>query len=100
MVIPLFFVGIGLKADFGSIGDAPYLVLALLAVAVAGKIAGCALGARLSGDLRPGHPDDKITMTCSVSRVRRRGAEPNVTRRATAGSARAVGFCLLPVPNT
>lgn len=46
--VPLFFVGIGLKADLGSLGDAPYFVLALLAMAVAGKVAGCYLGARLS----------------------------------------------------
>jgi Kef-type K+ transport system membrane component KefB len=47
--IPLFFVGIGLQADFRSLGEAPVLVLALLAVAVAGKVAGCFAGARLTG---------------------------------------------------
>jgi Kef-type K+ transport system membrane component KefB len=45
--VPLFFVGIGLKADLASIGEAPYLVLALLAVAIVGKVAGCYAGARL-----------------------------------------------------
>lgn len=45
--VPLFFVGIGLKADLGSIGEAPYLVLALLAVAIVGKVAGCYAGSRL-----------------------------------------------------
>ncbi len=46
--IPIFFVAIGLQADFGSLGSAPLLVGALLAVAVVGKVAGCYMGARLA----------------------------------------------------
>lgn len=47
--VPIFFVAIGLQADFASIGDAPLLVLSLLAVAVVAKVAGCFVGARLTG---------------------------------------------------
>ncbi len=45
--VPLFFVGVGLKADFASLGQAPLLVLSLMAVAVTAKGVGCFLGARL-----------------------------------------------------
>jgi Na+:H+ antiporter len=45
--VPLFFVGIGLKADFRSLADAPFLVLALLGIAIVAKVVGCYMGARL-----------------------------------------------------
>lgn len=45
--VPLFFVGIGLKADFARLGDAPWLVIAVLAAAVLAKAVGCFLGARV-----------------------------------------------------
>ena len=45
--VPLFFVAIGLKADFASLGEAPWLVVALIGVAVAGKVIGCYAGARV-----------------------------------------------------
>ena len=45
---PLFFAGIGLKVNFLAHFDLQ-LVLAVLAIACAGKILGCGLGARLGG---------------------------------------------------
>ncbi len=45
--VPLFFVGIGLQADFRSLGDEPLLAGALLGVAVVGKVVGCYVAARL-----------------------------------------------------
>jgi Kef-type K+ transport system membrane component KefB len=49
---PLYFVSIGLAADFGRSFD-PVLTLLVITVAVAGKLAGAGLGARLGGlDLR------------------------------------------------
>jgi len=47
--VPVFFVGIGLQADFTSIASTPLLLAALLMVAIAGKVAGCYLGARATG---------------------------------------------------
>ncbi|MGE0688942.1 MAG: cation:proton antiporter [Dehalococcoidia bacterium] len=47
--VPLFFVGIGFKADFNSIADAPDLVAALIVVSILGKIVGCYVPARLTG---------------------------------------------------
>jgi len=47
--VPIFFVAIGLQADFASLGEAPLLVLALVAVAIVAKVAGCYIGARVSG---------------------------------------------------
>jgi Kef-type K+ transport system membrane component KefB len=47
--VPLFFVGIGFKADFRSLAEAPGLAAALLAVAVIAKVCGCYLPARLTG---------------------------------------------------
>jgi Kef-type K+ transport system membrane component KefB len=46
--VPLFFVGIGLQADFGSLADDPWLVISLLAAAIVAKALGCFLGARVS----------------------------------------------------
>jgi Kef-type K+ transport system membrane component KefB len=46
--VPLFFVGIGMQADFGSLAETPLLVAALLVVAVVGKVAGCYIPARLT----------------------------------------------------
>lgn len=45
---PLYFVSIGLQADFLNAFD-PALVFVVLAVACAGKIIGAALGARIGG---------------------------------------------------
>jgi Kef-type K+ transport system membrane component KefB len=47
--VPISFVAIGLQADFVSLGEAPLLVLALLAVAVIAKVGGCFAGARVTG---------------------------------------------------
>ncbi|MGE0058338.1 MAG: cation:proton antiporter [Dehalococcoidia bacterium] len=47
--VPVFFVGIGFKADFGSLVEEPALVASLLVVAVLGKVLGCYLPARLTG---------------------------------------------------
>jgi len=46
--VPLFFVGIGMQANFGSLREAPLLVLALLGVAIAAKVIGCYGAARLT----------------------------------------------------
>jgi len=46
--VPIFFVAIGLQADFASLGSAPLLVAALLLVAVFAKVAGCYVGARVA----------------------------------------------------
>lgn len=47
--VPLFFVGIGFKANFDSVADAPDLVAALLVVAILGKVVGCYVPARFTG---------------------------------------------------
>lgn len=47
--VPVFFVGIGLQADFTSIANTPLLLAVLLIVAIAGKVIGCHLGARATG---------------------------------------------------
>jgi Kef-type K+ transport system membrane component KefB len=47
--VPLFFVAIGLKADFGSLASNPGLVASLMVVAMLGKIIGCYVPARLTG---------------------------------------------------
>jgi Kef-type K+ transport system membrane component KefB len=47
--VPLFFVGIGFKANFHSLLSAPALSAVLLGVAVVGKVIGCYVPARLSG---------------------------------------------------
>ena len=46
LFVPLFFVGIGLHAEFGSLRSDPWLLLAILGVAVAGKVVGCYVMAR------------------------------------------------------
>jgi Kef-type K+ transport system membrane component KefB len=47
--VPLFFVGIGMQADFASLAEAPLLVTALIAVAIAAKVIGCYVPARAIG---------------------------------------------------
>ncbi len=47
--VPVFFISIGLRADARTLQALPALSAALVAVAVAGKIAGCAVPARLCG---------------------------------------------------
>ncbi|HEY1011226.1 MAG TPA: cation:proton antiporter [Herpetosiphonaceae bacterium] len=50
VLVPVFFVGIGLNTDLRALrADQALLALALCAVAVATKIVGCGLGARLAG---------------------------------------------------
>ena len=51
--IPIFFVGIGLQANFSSLLDAPMLALVVAAIAVISKIVGCFGGAWL-GRLKVG----------------------------------------------
>jgi Kef-type K+ transport system membrane component KefB len=53
LCMPVFFVAIGLAADLHSIPPVLPLALALLAVAIVGKVIGCGVGA-LAGGLRPG----------------------------------------------
>lgn len=47
--VPVFFVGIGLQADFTAVAKTPLLLAALLFVAIAGKVVGCYAGARATG---------------------------------------------------
>ena len=50
LLVPVFFVSIGLKANAHSFdGNDLLLTLALVAVTIGGKLIGCGLGARLSG---------------------------------------------------
>ena len=51
--IPIFFVGIGLQANFASLLDVPMLAMVIAAIAVISKIVGCFAGAWL-GRLTPG----------------------------------------------
>ncbi len=46
---PIFFVSIGLHLDLSAFGIVPLFVLALIALAIIGKIIGCGLPARLAG---------------------------------------------------
>jgi Kef-type K+ transport system membrane component KefB len=46
--VPLFFVSIGFKADFGGVASAPLLVASLLLVSVVGKVVGCYVMARIA----------------------------------------------------
>jgi Kef-type K+ transport system membrane component KefB len=47
--VPIFFVSIGLEARAGALLGAPALAAAVLAMALAGKVVGCGVGARLGG---------------------------------------------------
>lgn len=47
--VPIFFVGIGLQTDLLHLGEAWLLGIAVLAVAVVGKVLGCYVGARGGG---------------------------------------------------
>lgn len=47
--VPIFFVNIGLETDLSSIGGVLWLALALVVVAIVGKLAGAGLGAWLAG---------------------------------------------------
>lgn len=48
--VPIFFVNIGLSVDMGAMGGGVWgLAVALTAVAILSKIAGCGLGAKLAG---------------------------------------------------
>ena len=49
---PLFFISIGLKVDFVAHFN-PFLVLIVLVLAIAGKVVGCGIGARLGGMSKP-----------------------------------------------
>jgi len=46
---PIFFVSIGLNVDLSALSTAPLFVITLIAVAIAGKLLGCGIPARLSG---------------------------------------------------
>jgi len=46
---PIFFVSIGLNVDLSALSIAPLFVIILIAVAIAGKLLGCGIPARLSG---------------------------------------------------
>lgn len=47
--VPIFFVGIGLEARAGALLAAPALTAAILALALAGKVVGCGVGALIGG---------------------------------------------------
>lgn len=63
--VPVFFVAIGLQADFASLGSAPLLVAALLAVAVLAKVIGCYVGGRLA---RMSHTESTVIGVGMMSR--------------------------------
>lgn len=46
---PIFFVSIGLNVDLSALGTVPLFVIILIAIAVAGKLLGSGIPARLSG---------------------------------------------------
>lgn len=46
--VPLFFVAVGLQADFTSLRERPGMVLALLGIAIAGKVIGCYVAGRVA----------------------------------------------------
>jgi Kef-type K+ transport system membrane component KefB len=51
LFVPIFFVGVGLSADAGDLAAADVgLLVAIFAVAVVSKVAGCGLGAYLAGE--------------------------------------------------
>lgn len=47
--VPIFFINVGLSATAAGLWSAPLLVAALIVLAVASKIVGCGVGARLGG---------------------------------------------------
>jgi Kef-type K+ transport system membrane component KefB len=49
LFVPLFFVSLGVMVDVSSIGDALWFAIVLTLVAVATKIVGCGIPARLTG---------------------------------------------------
>ncbi len=53
MFVPVFFVSIGLEANARELGNDVAFTLMLLAIAIAGKVVGCGLFARLSGFSAP-----------------------------------------------
>jgi len=63
--VPLFFVGIGFKADFHSLVSAPALTAALIGVSIVGKVIGCYIPARLAGF---GHGEALLIGTGMMSR--------------------------------
>ncbi len=44
--VPVFFVAIGVQANFASLASAPLLVISLIIVAIIGKVGGCYVAAR------------------------------------------------------
>jgi Kef-type K+ transport system membrane component KefB len=49
LFVPVFFISIGLRADARALAALPLLSIALVVVAVAGKVIGCGIPARLCG---------------------------------------------------
>lgn len=49
LLIPIFFVDVGLRSDFQGLTAAPLFIALLIGVAVLTKVAGCALGAAAAG---------------------------------------------------
>lgn len=47
---PIFIVSVAYKVDFGAVGEAPLFLLALIGVAIAGKLVGAGFGAYISGE--------------------------------------------------
>ncbi|MFC2005713.1 cation:proton antiporter [Chloroflexota bacterium] len=45
---PVFFISIGLHVNLSALGTVPIFVLALLATAIAGKLLGCGVPAKLA----------------------------------------------------
>jgi Kef-type K+ transport system membrane component KefB len=49
MFVPIFFVSIGMNITFAGIGDKVWFIVILTIIAVLTKLAGCGLGARMTG---------------------------------------------------
>jgi Kef-type K+ transport system membrane component KefB len=49
MFVPIFFISIGLRANARALGGHALFTIVLVAVAIAGKVAGCGMFARGSG---------------------------------------------------
>src|SRR5207249_2331534 len=78
LLIPLFFVSVGLQAEFGPVTSTPTLLLVLALVAIATKVVGCGLGARLArigtmDSLRVGLgmvPRGEVTLVAAATALR------------------------------
>ena len=69
LLVPVFFVTIGLSADLRTVGPVLPFAVGLLVVAVLGKVIGSGLG-RLGGGLQRGPPDSSASAWWPAARWR------------------------------